>query len=235
MGSRTLPGHHRVSRDSINAANDIDRRNNDHPSNSNSCNNGAAVGAAAAATRPGEPSTTEENLEASTETENSFLARITRAGRHHAHTTPPAAGAQGPSTTLNASRSAVVPVDFSLAFRAAAAANNNLVSNNGTFLGGEGWWQGGGALTSRGQGEDTGGEWWAGEEYEQDWGCIFDAYLCQHEEEGRGDGDGRLPCVAAREVSHHMLAVFCEACYFCLVLCPVSGRSLSAGLITTRN
>ncbi|CAM9213081.1 unnamed protein product [Ascophyllum nodosum] len=42
------------------------------------------------------------------------------------------------------------------------------------------------------EGEEDEDEWWAGEEFEEEWACIFEAFCPEGEER-------RLPCLAARE------------------------------------
>ncbi|CAN0483678.1 unnamed protein product [Ectocarpus sp. 12 AP-2014] len=40
--------------------------------------------------------------------------------------------------------------------------------------------------------EEAGEDWWAGEEFEEDWACVFEAYCPE-------GGSGRMPCLVARE------------------------------------
>lgn len=44
-----------------------------------------------------------------------------------------------------------------------------------------------------GEGEDEDEDWWAGEEFEEDFLCLFEAYCPE-------GGGGRMPCLVAREV-----------------------------------
>ena len=66
------------------------------------------------------------------------------------------------------------------------------------------------------EGEEDEDEWWAGEEFEEEWACIFEAFCPEGEER-------RLPCLAAREVRVRLIygpLLFCMLSVLCAWMRP---------------
>lgn len=107
------------------------------------------------------------------------------------------AGAPATAAAQGAGAPTVVATDSS------SSSNNNIADTARRW-----WWHGTGGVrvndgwaaaaeAAAADGDEEGGErgedWWAGEEFEEDWACVFEAYCPE-------GGSGRMPCLVAREV-----------------------------------